>query len=504
MFRIIKNLYAVVDSCIKINDEYSDFFTINTGVRQGCILSPILFTLFINGIAKKLNTYRHGIELHYSKQHKQLQDDHDNSDILCQLLFADDIVLLAKDANSLQGMINIIQEESIKWHFKINLDKTNIVIFNKKKHDNTNTIFKYMEQTLSTVNEYKYLGVNIENGLRWNEMKKRMLNKAQQAMIRSISMTKYADLLTVEAGMNIWNSLIRPNLEYGAEIWGDLTWEEAERLQLEVGRRILNVKSKSCDVFVRGELGWWTMKARRHEIQLRFLHRLLHMSDDRITKQIFLQSKQLAKQSVIDKRMKYSSNDLWYEKVKMIMNQYKIREEEMYLSNWKQIIKQKIHIHEEKQWLMNLNDEKQYRSKMNIYRTIKCKLEYEKYLKDERNKHGTNILSRLRSGSHFLRVETGRYDNIERENRICTFCNENEVDDEIHFLLKCEWHKNERELMWNEIQQKTNMNFKDNNISTEAKIRWLMACNNRCLELDIVHIVKRFLTRAVRQRGVSF
>jgi hypothetical protein len=345
--------------------------------------------------------------------------------------------------------------------------------------------------------------VNIENGLKWNEMKTRMLNKAQQAMIRSISITKYADLLTVEAGMNIWNSLIRPNLEYGAEIWGDVTWEEAERIQLEVGRRILNVKAKTCDVFVRGELGWWTMKARRHELQLRFLHRLLHMSDDRITKQIFIQSKQLAKQSIIDKRMKYSSNDLWYEKIKMIMKQYNIYEEEMYLSDWKQIIKQKIHSFEEKQWLTNMNDEKQYRSKMNIYRTIKCKLEYEKYLNDERNKYGTNILSRLRSGSHFLRIETGRYDNIERENRICTFCNENEVDDEIHFLLKCECHKNERELMWNEIKQITNMNIDDNNISIEAKIRWLISCNRRCLELDIVHVVKKFLTRAVRQRGVT-
>ena len=46
-------------------------------------------------------------------------------------------------------------------------------------------------------------------------------------------------------------------------------------------------------------------------------------------------------------------------------------------------------------------------------------------------------LSRFRLSSHNLALETGRYYNIPKENRICTFCNMNKIESEYHFLLVC-------------------------------------------------------------------
>ena len=49
----------------------------------------------------------------------------------------------------------------------------------------------------------------------------------------------------------------------------------------------------------------------------------------------------------------------------------------------------------------------------------------------------TNILTKLRSGSLKLYLETGRYDNIPRDNRICRCCKMNNIEDEYHFVLIC-------------------------------------------------------------------
>ena len=51
-------------SCVRANSEYSDFFDCSVGVRQGCVLSPTIFSLFINQLASYITeTGRHGVEL---------------------------------------------------------------------------------------------------------------------------------------------------------------------------------------------------------------------------------------------------------------------------------------------------------------------------------------------------------------------------------------------------------------------------------------------------------
>ena len=69
--------------------------------------------------------------------------------------------------------------------------------------------------------------------------------------------------------------MLADSLDIG--IWGggvgshtSLRWPEAERIQLEMGRLILGVKSKTASDVVRGELGLWTMRARMEYAILRY------------------------------------------------------------------------------------------------------------------------------------------------------------------------------------------------------------------------------------------
>ena len=58
-----KSMYENVSYTVKVNDLYSDWFDVNTGVKQGCILSPTLLALYIDDLAKELNSSAFGIQV---------------------------------------------------------------------------------------------------------------------------------------------------------------------------------------------------------------------------------------------------------------------------------------------------------------------------------------------------------------------------------------------------------------------------------------------------------
>ena len=56
-------------------------------------------------------------------------------------------------------------------------------------------------------------------------------------------------------------------------------------------------------------------------------------------------------------------------------------------------------------------------------------------------------MAKLRGGTAALRMETGRWGGLKREERLCKQCRREEVEDEEHFLLRCEGWTQEREVM---------------------------------------------------------
>ena len=76
------------------------------------------------------------------------------------------------------------------------------------------------------------------------------------------------------------------------------------------------------------------------------------------------------------------------------------------------------------------------------------------------------ILCKFRISAHSLRIETGRYEKtkdssgnyskLEKENRICKFCNLRMVEDEFHFLLNCPLYSDIRHTFIDNIQRNCN------------------------------------------------
>ena len=77
-------------------------------------------------------------------------------------------------------------------------------------------------------------------------------------------------------------------------------------------------------------------------------------------------------------------------------------------------------------------------SKLTFYSTIKIDYEIEKYLSIIKDSNKRKTLTRFILSNHSLQIETGRYHNIAREERLCNLCHLGEVENESHFRLSCE------------------------------------------------------------------
>ena len=82
-----------------------------------------------------------------------------------------------------------------------------------------------------------------------------MFRNAQKASIWSWNLLMREGNPSVKELQRIYTGLVRPYLEYGAEVWGDLEddWPEAEELQRKIARRILRVSKRTSNEVVLGE-----------------------------------------------------------------------------------------------------------------------------------------------------------------------------------------------------------------------------------------------------------
>ena len=78
------------------------------------------------------------------------------------------------------------------------------------------------------------------------------------------------------------------------------------------------------------------------------------------------------------------------------------------------------------------------------YRIFKSTISQECYL-SKLDTRDIVTLSRFRCGSHRLPIETGRWQNIPREERFCRLCNSRELGDEYHYIMSCKALDNERQ-----------------------------------------------------------
>ncbi|MFZ2538831.1 MAG: reverse transcriptase domain-containing protein, partial [Oscillospiraceae bacterium] len=165
-----------------------------SGVPQGTVLGPLLFLLYVNDITEGI-----GSEIR---------------------LFADDCVLYRtirseRDANVLQDDLNHLCDWGDLWQMCFNVKKCNIMHMTRKHHPVLHN-YSMKGSYLSVVKSHPYLGVTIQDDLKWDVHVDGIVKKAS----RTLGMLRRnIHGCSREVKSMAYKSLVRPSLEYASSCW---------------------------------------------------------------------------------------------------------------------------------------------------------------------------------------------------------------------------------------------------------------------------------------------
>ncbi len=113
-------------------------------------------------------------------------------------------------------------------------------------------------------------------------------------------------------------------------------------------------------------------------------------------------------------------------------------------------------------------------NKLRTYRTFKSEFKAEAYCKTIMPLKHRSAFAKFRCGVAPLRIETGRYENLDVHDRVCPFC-DNEIENETHVILECSIYNDVRTPLLEKACQFDN-NF--NSLTLSEKMKFLFSNQN--------------------------
>ena len=202
---LLQDIYRNATSVVRSDSGMSKPFPCEKGVRQGCNLSPLLFSLYIADLESYLSP-----------------NGPDGVDLGCEKLrtiqFADDLVILAHSAEDLQSTLDKLAEYCTKWNLQINNKKTKVLIFSAKRASTTQ-IFTINQEPLSHASSYKYLGILLSTNGSLKPAVLTLANQAKKAIFGLMRKSKSMLHPNPSILLHLFDSLVRPTMEYASELW---------------------------------------------------------------------------------------------------------------------------------------------------------------------------------------------------------------------------------------------------------------------------------------------
>ncbi len=224
----------------------------------------------------------------------------------------------------------------------------------------------------------------------------------------------------------LYESLVAPVMDYGSAVWGNKAYDNLEQVQCRAMRFFTGVH-RLCPVggYV-GDMGWASNRTRWKLEALRLWNRLVKLDSNRLVKKVF-------EWDIECHRGDNKSN--FAAKIKQILCEIKMKPMYNRLSHIDIVQARKILLEKDSdEWKRSLGS---YKAKLDVYNTIKTDFGVERYLQLNIDKYEKSLLSQVRYGILPLRVETGRFKNEPRQERLCIFCDANAIENVEHFLFEC-------------------------------------------------------------------
>ena len=412
----IKSAYAKDKACVLTQAGLTDSFPCMRGVKQGCPASPLLFGLYIDELERILIASEDTIDAPslYAK-------------LLPILLFADDIALFSYSPEGLQAQIDILADFCKLRGLEVNVKKTKVVVFEPVK--TCSPCFLYCRQPVEQVEYFKYLGITFHGNRGMSCAAEQLAIAAQKATFALLGQCQRHHIQEPRLKLQLFDALVRPVLSYACEVWAPIAGAKAlqqlEQVHKQFLRRLLGVPNSTCLKMLYAEFGRLPLEQFWWQQCMKYIERLHSMEDSRLCKLAF---------------MAECRNNLgWWKKIGMRCTKLGMLpptpESDYDFTSA---------VHTAHQMAIeDMMTAKPESRKQQTYFSFKLDFQMENYISEAKNKHLRRLIANFRIGNHWLKVQSGRYDGVEYDQRICESCGHG-IDDEMHAIFECSAHDNLR------------------------------------------------------------
>jgi hypothetical protein len=241
IINLLEDLHTDTAAAVRLAGKIGHEFPVSSGVRQGCVIAPTLFNVFIDHIVKKaldMMPEGAGVSVVTRAGGAVLAPSFER---IVMLMYADDLCLFSHDPAQLALMLKILDEVSSSFGMKINAGKTEVMIL-PEGFDADLPAFALNGAEVKTVSAFKYLGSWITQG---GGVEKEISVRAGRALGMFASFDKIwaSKKMRLQSKMRVYNTFVLPHFLYGCETWAP-TKTQLTRLESAHShclRRILGV-----------------------------------------------------------------------------------------------------------------------------------------------------------------------------------------------------------------------------------------------------------------------
>ncbi|MCG7892042.1 MAG: reverse transcriptase family protein, partial [Candidatus Thiodiazotropha endolucinida] len=278
VYKAIVDLYNEMKSCVKYKGCTSSWFPILQGTRQGGVLSPFLFTIFINELIVNVKNSEYGLHIYHMN-------------VSCPTL-ADDMFLASLSKYGLSSLLDICQDYYTRWRLKCNASKCSVIVFNESKADYKKTLrtWKIGPDVINEAEEYRHLGIVCNKYSMLDENIHQSSLKLKNTLLGLINCGIYENGLHPINSKRLYNAVVLPAALYGCELWNGLSSNQVELLEISHRfciKYMQSLPSRTRTDVALGLLGCYPIISEIDYKKLIFLGQLCSFSSTCITKDLF-------------------------------------------------------------------------------------------------------------------------------------------------------------------------------------------------------------------------
>ena len=296
LIELLMDLHTGTQAAVRMGGVVSEWFDVHGGVRQGCVIAPLLFNIYMDFVVRQAMAQMPegcGVKLAYHADGKLERDGCGSGgcvELLSVLLYADDMVLLSPSREELVVMLQVMDKVAASLGLRINASKTEILSIDKDWKEGDVPVQQGPEVVISEgvvkeVSQFKYLGsVLVTDGrldVELNIRRGKAVGRFKQ--FEKMWGTKHLSLATK---VKCYKAYVLPILLFGSECWSltKVQSQKLERVQSSCLRSILGVRlsDRHTNEHIRKSCGVATLSAYITANRLRWLGHVGRMEEGRL------------------------------------------------------------------------------------------------------------------------------------------------------------------------------------------------------------------------------